>query len=910
MYKKYILYFLTFLIAIPAFAQSTAVKGSLRIAGTNDAFAYVRVYFEKNQVAVQTDEKGGFTAQHLNAGKETLTISGSNIQTKQVTINIPKSGSLDVGEIEVSLRIDYENNQALINASEDMLDDDNESAAQNISAKVILSNDVFLNKVGFQLSPFRFRARGYQNIHEQKYINGVAFNDQLRGVFNFASIGAINDLTRNGDNDNFMSASTFTFGSIGGSENINMRAGSFARGAKATVTYTNRNYYSRGMFSYSTGMQDNGWAFTALVGGRYADKGNVEGTFYQNMSYAFSVEKQFKQGKHSLSFVTFGSPVSRGQQSASFQEVYDLVGNNLYNPNWGYQDGKIRNSRVVTAYDPTGILSHVWKIDRDTRLTTGVSLHYGKYATTSLNWYNGPDPRPDYYRYLPSYQTEDISKQFYLDLWQNNNTDFTQINWNKMYLANKLENKINDGAAIYMVEKRHSNLLEASFNSTLNKTINEHSKLTAGVSARASQSQQYKTVDDLLGAEYVLDIDKFSERDFQGNNDIIQNDMYNPNAKGYKGDIFGYRFNINMKSANAWVQNEYSYAKVDFYYGTQISYNQFNRVGFMKNGRYPDNSYGEGKTYDFVDYAFKGGATYKMNGRHMLTSNISYLTKAPLANNAYISPRINDRTVENMESSKIFSTDINYIFSTPRVNGRLSVYQTNFSDLLDRKSYYHDAQRTFINHAIKGLDQTNRGVELGVSVKVDNNWTIDFAGTKSEFYYANNPMGIMNSENGVINNVEETVYLKNYHVGGMPQTAATLGVRYFYNFWFFGANVNYAGDNYVDLAPLRRLASNYTSINPYDENLFNVYKSLTHQEKYDDYYTLDLSIGKILYLKNRKSMNFNIAVNNLLNKKDIRTGGYEQGRLDAGATNAATKFPSKYYYMQGINCFVNVNYKF
>jgi len=59
---------------------------------------------------------------------------------------------------------------------------------------------------------------------------------------------------------------------------------------------------------------------------------------------------------------------------------------------------------------------------------------------------------------------------------------------------------------------------------------------------------------------------------------------------------------------------------------------------------------------------------------------------------------------------------------------------------------------------------TNRGVELGVSVKVDNNWTIDFAGTKSEFYYANNPMGIMNSENGVINNVEETVYLKNYHV--------------------------------------------------------------------------------------------------------------------------------------------------
>ncbi len=190
-------------------------------------------------------------------------------------------------------------------AADDLLDDDNESLDQNIAAKIILSNDVYVNKIGYQLSQFRFRLRGYNNRYEQKYINGVHFNDQLRGVFNYASIGAINDLTRNGDQDNAMDASTFTFGSIGGSENINMRASAFAKGAKATATYTNRNYYSRGMLSYSTGLMDNGWAFTGLIGGRYADKGNIEGTFYKNFSYALSIEKQFQQGKHSLSLVTF-----------------------------------------------------------------------------------------------------------------------------------------------------------------------------------------------------------------------------------------------------------------------------------------------------------------------------------------------------------------------------------------------------------------------------------------------------------------------------------------------------------------------------------------------------------------------------------------------------------------------------
>ena len=46
---------------------------------------------------------------------------------------------------------------------------------------------------------------------------------------------------------------------------------------------------------------------------------------------------------------------------------------------------------------------------------------------------------------------------------------------------------------------------------------------------------------------------------------------------------------------------------------------------------------------------------------------------------------------------------------------------------------------------------------------------------------------------------------------------------------------------------------------------------------------------------------------NLLNKKDICTGGYEQGRSDL---SYPTRFGGKYYYMQGLNCFLNVSYRF
>ena len=46
--------------------------------------------------------------------------------------------------------------------------------------------------------------------------------------------------------------------------------------------------------------------------------------------------------------------------------------------------------------------------------------------------------------------------------------------------------------------------------------------------------------------------------------------------------------------------------------------------------------------------------------------------------------------------------------------------------------------------------------------------------------------------------------------------AGTFGVRYFVNYWFLGANVNGFARNYIEVAPLRRLSSNYASVNPYN----------------------------------------------------------------------------------------------
>ena len=826
---------------------------------------------------------------------------------------IPSWGQQPVGshdqEVNTSMYAGIIDEQTLLR------EDDGSGLAQDVSTMVIFSNDVFLRRVGFRFSPFRYRIRGYESRFEEKYINGVRFNEGVRGIFNYSSIGALNDMTRNGDAVPFMMPSTFTFGSLSGSENINMRPADFARGGRATISLTNRNYVVRSLVTYSSGLRSDGWALTASVGGRYSDRGAIPGTFYRNIAYALGAEKVWAQGDHRLSFVTYGSPVVRGQQGSSYQEANDLVGNNLYNPNWGYQDGKRRNARVVTAYDPTAILSHIWRINDRTRLITGLAGHYSRYGGTALNWYNGPDPRPDYYRYLPSYnQSDEVGNEYYRYLWQlcPKQGGISQIRWDQLYRANELNNREGNGSAIYMVEERRSDLAEGSFNSTLNADLTPRIQLTAGVGVKVSKAHQFRTVDDLLGATYLLDVDKFAERDFPGDRLTIQNDLERPDRKVYHGDIFGYDFNYHVNSADIWMQQEHKYLKWNLYYGAKLKYTDVMREGNMRNGRYPENSLGRGDTHRFVDFGTKLGATYKFTGRHLLSLNMSYQTVAPPVEQIYISPRITDMSSDRVKSAGVFASDLNYTFSTPKLAGRMSAFYTYINDDMKRVSYYHDSERTFVNHLLTGLDKRYMGLELGINYKLDDNWNFDLVGTAADFRFTSNADGEINYENGKAEPKSERVYMKSYHIGGMPEILGTFGVNYFLNYWFLSANLNGFARNYVEIAPLRRIASNYATVMPegtngFDSALYEAYEYLTSQEKYPGGYTLDLSIGKIFYLKNRNSINFNLSVNNVTNRTDIRTGGYEQGRINL---QYPQRFASKYFYMQGINAFFNLTYRF
>ena len=913
--KLFLLLLLT--AVLPSLAQKTGVAGTVVDSNTGAPVGGATVMLSGQSIFVTTDPSGDFRISNAAPGGDEILIAAYGYNDSSIPVDIVSGQISDMGTIRL---ISTDLNNVFYEDQQDMYFDQNiledeEGNAQSIAALTGASDDVYYNAASYDFSAMRFRMRGYNSEYQQTYINGISFNDLARGRFNYSTLGGMNRAFRDKTTAIGLGAAAFGFGDIGGSTNINTLSSTYAPGFNGSVAYTNSNYMLRAMAMYSTGLSKSGWAFTVSAIGRYAKEGVIDGTFYNSGGLFMSLEKVFND-KHSLNLTLWGAPTQRATNSPTYQEAYDLADNNLYNPNWGWQDGKKRSAKIVETFDPTAVLNWLWKPKKGTTLNTGVAVRWVNYSTSALNWYNAADPRPDYYRYLPSYYKDDPEAyELYTELWHTES--FRQIDWDNLYRTNEINRLEGRGgnpdntSSSYILENRHSNQFNFIFNSLLNHRLSDYMTLQAGVSLNYTRAHYYKTIRDLLGGDYWLDIDQFSERDFPDNPQMLQNDLNNPNRHVGKGDTFGYDYYINAVQATAWLQNVINLPQWDINYGLKMSYTQFFRDGKMRNGRAPDNSYGKGETHRFDNAAIKLGATYKLDGRNFFMAHASYETRAPLFEYAYISPRIKDTAIDGLENERILSGDLSYVWNYRRFRGSVTGFWTDMYDQTERTSFYDDQYSTFMNYVLKGVHKRYKGIEIGMAYKVTPSVTVSAAGTFARYQYKNRPTGVRSYENGMMPDTAQVVYLKNFYVGGTPQTAVNIGIDWAApKSWFFNINATWMDDAYVNLSPIRHEAlPNLWQKYPDQATLEAKMAELASQDKLNDAFLLNASIGKVVYINRKVSMNFNLNVDNILNNRKVMTYGYQQGRFDY--TNYdSNKYPNKYSYAQGIKVYFNVGIRF
>ncbi len=923
--KHHLLIGLMLTVASGAWAE-TGLRGRV-VTPEGRPIGDANVLLRDQERFVITNADGTFTITDLAGGADVLNIVAFGYEDAYRDVMIRFDSMVDVGDIRMEVSGydgDLLNSDSFIFDEEQIADDD--GMTQNVGTIQGATDDIFYQGANYNFTAVYYKQRGLDNTWSDGYINGVKFNDPIRGTFSYSSLGGMTSSAFRAKSVSIAAdASAYAFGSIGGSSNITTYASEYAPGFRGNLSYTNSNYMLRAMLQYSTGVTRNGWAFSASVIGRYAPEGVIEGTWYNSLGYSLSLQKIFND-KHSINLTTWGAPTQRATAGTTTQEAYDLAGNNLYNPSWGYFNGKKRSARVVTSFDPSVVLNWIFKPKRGTVLNTAIGVRHNAYAQTRLNYY-GYSPAPDYYRNMPSFwaptaeegtelwEAQQAQYEFITDQWRNNPA-IRQINWDEIYRSNQLNNTNFDrdpqyaGQASTVLENNHSNFLSLMLNSYLNMRLTDNLTLQGGVSYNYTDAHYFKTMQDLLGAEYWRDIDTYSERDFGHSTGTLQNDLNNPDRLiTKKGEVFGYDYNIRQNNVRLWLQNQIVTTHWNVYYGVEGSYTSFQRHGNMRNGRAPENSYGNGETHSFGNGAAKAGVTYKLDGRNYFVAHVEGGSRAPLANASYISARIKDTAVPTLENEKFLTADLSYTWVYPRFRGSITGFFTHIWDGMRYTGFYDYDLKSFMNYSLSGLQTEYKGIEIGMEYKFTSSFSMKALGTLSRYQYKNNPEGVRSYENGAQEDVYRTVYLKNYHIGCAPQQAYSVAANYNVSNWFFELNANWLLDNYYDLSYARHeempgLWKFCTSVEEYEARR----DEITRQDKLKNAFVMNLSIGKLIYTR-WGSLNFNLSVNNLLNNRDIQMRGWQDGKFDYTDYNV-NKYPNKVSYAQGIRVFLNVGVRF
>jgi hypothetical protein len=796
------------------------------------------------------------------------------------------------------------------NELDDQIDD------QSFSGILNSNQDIYMRNAGFNFSAGRFRIRGMNSNNFLVHLNGVPMNDPELGFAIWANWGGLNDITRYPETGAGVSASDYSFGGLQGFSNMDLRASTKRAGTRFSYSSANRTYRNRAMLTHSTGVMKDGLSVSASISGRWSEEGYIQGTSYSNMSYFLSLEKALSD-KHSIGVVGLGSPSLRGRSALSTDETYELRDDNFYNPYWGYQQGEKRNSRMRGSHKPIVMAWHRFKLNENTSFQTSLYSQFGEYYQTRLDWNDANDPRPDYYRNLPSYlefigETEGVADL--QNAWAND-PSFYQLDWDSFYQANAknlhtvenvdgVEGRTHQGyRSLYIVEEAHSDPFMLGMNSAVTHKLSPTRRVNAGLNLYSYSSDNYKVVNDLLGGEYWLDINRFAAGLLPGSQGA-QNDLENPNRIIELDERYGYNYKMHRRNLDLFAQYSEEFEEVDYYVGVSLNSQSFWRDGKFQNELFPDNSKGESERQGFTTGGVKAGLTYKLSGRHFISANTAFLSRAPLIRNAFLSPRTRNTVVPGLSAEKLSSMDINYIVRYPRFKARLTGYTAAIKDQVSIFTFYSEGSNDLINLVTNGVDHSYQGLELGFEANATSTVTINGALGHGQHLYTSRPAVTRVIDETDMQEESELSYLINYRVGRTPQTAANLGFTYRDpHFWFAGLNYSYFANIYIDPISTRRTASEVDGLVISDPQ----WNQILDQTKLENSGALNFFAGKSWRFDYKYYLLITANVSNILDNKDFNTGGYEQGRPTISNLEL---FDNKYGYMFGRTYFAMVRISF
>lgn len=781
---------LTIISALAAFAISaSAYDGGIKAKVVNRSGrvpvqgATVSLSFDDEVIkTVKSAPDGSFFFEELPDGRYTVSVDADEFLSTKLNVTVENGIVRDLMFVTLSAARRAEEVDAS-NFAEFDLDDSGYTDAPTI---LFSTNDVYTDVVGYGFSNIRFKNRGYNSETQDVYLAGVPMNDAITGYSPFSLWSGLNEAMRSKDSTLGLEMSDFGNGGYNGVTNITAVPSAVRTGWRFSVLSNSALYRLRLMASYSSGELDNGWSYAFNASARLGGNDWVKGVYYRNFALYGGIGKKFDD-VHKLSLLAFATPGQRGAQNSSTQEVYDLMGDNMYNSNWGYQNGKVRNSRVRHTFEPIVALKYDFTPSDVFSAYATLLFRAGYNGYTALDWYDAQDPRPDYYRNLPSYfymEEDDYNRtnwekaEWAKLAWTDRSglfDNYQHLNWDRLYNVNY--NNV-EGRSKYALEERRVDQRDINLVAAFNWLARTDLSIKGGFNAKINRTENYKLMNDLLGGQYYLNIDSFAERDFASNVALVQNDLDYFLANGQaekvvKGGKYGYDYLAQIRRADVWANGIWTRGGFSAALAATLGVDSFWREGLVRKGLFAgldDNgqeisydgrlltsydekgrvisSKGKSEVSTFFTWSTKLALAYELAGGHRFSVNAGYFNDAPTFNQSFISARTRNSLVEDLTTVKTLSADVNYQYNNSGYSLRVTGFYTGIKDQTDVMSFYDDSQHSFTNFAMTGIDQRHLGLELGVKVPLFvDGLTASAVLSWGEYVYTSNPKMVQTVDN-------------------------------------------------------------------------------------------------------------------------------------------------------------------
>ena len=630
------------------------------------------------------------------------------------------------------------------------------------------------------------------------------------------------------------------------------------------------------------------WSLATNLTARTGRDLHIEGLFGNSLEFSAIATKSWSD-KHTLSMAIFAKPSMRSSRLASTREAFRLTGNNLYNPAWGYQNDKMRNSRIRREFLPTVFVDYEGNITEHTKLSCTLAITAGLEKYSSLDWFEAQTPTPDNYRYMPSYFVdEDDIFHAVENAWVNNDYRYTQIDFDRLIATNRL----NKGEAIYAISDRVRRTIRGNFRGGATTSL-EKGSISYGLEVSTTNHRSYKQMRDLLEAEYVVDLDYFLlDDDTFGNS--LQNNLTKPNRHIEEGDRFGYDYAMRKYDISAYATYSYSTKRFDLDITAKVGYCDISRRGFYRKELFADNSFGISKHLKFSPYSLRLNANYLIADNHFISVILATASSPCDEEDLFLQSQYNNRLIANPTMRSTTSSEVKYLFQIRDFALSTTLFLSTELNDTQVRHIYDDLSGEYADVVTSGINTLCYGLEIEAEYRFAKHFRTTAAISLGRYKYASNSLVTIYTDTAntlLADHIES--FTKELSLGNTPQIAATVGFSYYNRGWWATINANYAGLRYIEPSAVMRTNRILAmAVSP------EQYEALYKQERLRDAFTIDLSLSKTLYLSRlskriyttkavlrfedkhpRSRLIFRVGVRNLLGSTDMVYSAYESSRL-------------------------------